>query len=75
MENVLEVTRVEIAKMELKAGDVVVIQFQREAPAYARERVQAIVSSVLPDGVGVLVLNPGFEISVLSFKRSGDGEG
>lgn len=65
-----DVVRLEIAKLELKPGDTLVVRgdFQT-SDEFARmvERVRAII----PSGVSVLVTRPGVELSVVSPSDAG----
>jgi hypothetical protein len=56
-----------ISKLELKAGDVVVLKVNAPMPPTADEinRFIDVTQSVLPDGVKCLVLTPEFDLTVL----------
>lgn len=56
----------EIAKLELKADDVLVVRVDRPISMDVAERIRKHISPLLPQGVKTLVINPEIELSVLS---------
>lgn len=57
---------VEIAKLSLAPGDVLVIRLQGRVTDDVQRRVQSILKSKLPEGVNSLVIDSAVDISVLS---------
>lgn len=55
----------EIARLELKPGDVLAVRPQRPLHSEAAARVRAVVQREVP-GIKVLVIDPGTELSVVS---------
>jgi len=56
----------EIAKLSLRRGDVLVIKTDRPTSQQIAERIRAHVKPLLPVECSVLVIDPGIEISVLT---------
>lgn len=52
----MDVEKFEIAKMDIKPGDIVVLRFERGLPADAIRSVREQVQGLLPEGVKVMVL-------------------
>lgn len=65
---VIEVVRIEVDKLELKAGDVLAIKLLRSMPAEYVERIKSVMENVLPDGVGVMAY-PADEIELMVVKH------
>ena len=55
-----------VAKLELRAGDVLVIQSDRRLPKEVMDRISGHVQPHLPDGVKILVIDPSITLSTLS---------
>lgn len=55
----------EIARLEMKPGDVLVVRPQRPVPAEAAMRIQSYVARALPN-TKILVIDPGMELSVVT---------
>ncbi|MCF8533041.1 MAG: hypothetical protein K9G48_08565 [Reyranella sp.] len=60
-----EVIAVEIAKLEARKGDTIVVRFQGALPAEIVARATAHLEGRLPEGVKVLILDRGSELSVV----------
>lgn len=55
-----------IAKLSVKAGDVVVLKSSEHLSDVTYARIQNFVQPFLPDGVKVLILDRSLELSVLT---------
>lgn len=60
---------VEIAKLQLRSGDRLVMKFDRQLTADLADRFRMQLESLLPDGVKAIILGPDIEISVLEAER------
>lgn len=56
----------EIAKLQLAPGDVLVVKIDRMVPSEVLDRLQSHVAVKVPDGVKVLVIDPAITLSVLT---------
>jgi hypothetical protein len=63
------VLRVEVAKLELQPGDVLLCQLPERASADEMQRIGAALRQLAPDGVRCAVVDGGAEFSVV---RSGE---
>jgi hypothetical protein len=57
---------VEIGKLHLKPGDVLVVRTESRIPMQVSERIRDLVQPKLPSGVQCLVIDPGIDLSVLT---------
>ena len=64
-----EITRFEIAKLELTPGDIVLIKTDMVLSREQAERLQKMVDDMVPRDVKVLVLSAGVTLEVLRDKR------
>ena len=58
--------RFEIAKLQLAAGDVLVVRPSERVSTEVARHIREDVGAMVPTGVSVLVINPGVELSVLT---------
>lgn len=56
----------EIGNLRLQAGDILVIKTDRVTTPEADKRIRNNLGPILPQGVKVLVINPGVELSVIT---------
>lgn len=56
----------EIAKLELKHDDVLIVRVDRPVSNEVAKRIRENLAPKLPQGVKVLIINPDIELSVLS---------
>ncbi|MDP2377781.1 hypothetical protein [Reyranella sp.] len=68
----LDVIRVEVAKLEARKGDTVVVRFQGALPAEVVARATAHLEERLPEGVKVLILDRGSDLHVVRPADQGD---
>lgn len=67
MSEVLQILgQVEIAKLELKPEDVLVIKTDRVVSNVIADRIRNHIKPLLPRGVQVMIINPDIELSVLT---------
>ena len=55
-----------IAKLALAAGDILVVRVPRQLSAAQQASVLADVKKVLPSGVNAMVIEDGYDLSVLT---------
>lgn len=60
---------VEIAKLQLRSGDRLVLKFDRILTADVAMRVREHLEPLLPDGVKAILLDPHVEMSILDTDR------
>lgn len=56
----------EIAKLQLKRGDVLVVKTDRPMSNDATERTRKHLAGLLPQGVRTMIIDRGVELSVLT---------
>ena len=61
-----EVVRVEVAKLELKPGDTLLLKLPLEIPVDSLVLLKDALRKNLPTGVGILILDLTSEVQVLS---------
>ena len=61
----IEIARIEIAKLDVKKGDTVVLSVPRGIPLRELERVVTRIKDLLPGGVKCLLLPSGSEVRVI----------
>jgi fructose-1-phosphate kinase PfkB-like protein len=65
--NDYEITKLEIAKLELKEGDILAVKITGSRPNMAElAHLQKILESVVPQGVKTLVLHNDVELQIVS---------
>ncbi|KGT79305.1 hypothetical protein MA20_12885 [Bradyrhizobium japonicum] len=62
----MEVEKLAIAKLELKAGDVLVVQLNRRQPTEVMNRVRDSIYPHLPTDVKIMVIAPSINLAVLT---------
>lgn len=62
----MDVPMMQIAKLELKAGETLVVMVQERLNAEQREMARETVASYLPAGVRALVLDGGAKLAKIS---------
>jgi len=55
----------EIAKLELREGDTLVVRVQGIVRSDARDRIAAYAKPAIPDGVKIMVIDASIELNVL----------
>lgn len=65
---VIEVTKVEIAKLELKKGDILVFKFKDKFPISLN---CAELQKIIPPDIYVILSGDDLDISKISFNRDG----
>jgi hypothetical protein len=67
------VGEVEIAKLSLRTGDVLVLRVNRSLSSQMAERIREHAERFLPDGAKCMVLDDSFEVSVMTGPEVGFG--
>jgi predicted peroxiredoxin len=57
---------VEIAKLRLDAGDVLVVKMKGRLPQEAAQRIHETMARVVPAGVKCLVVDPSLDLAVMT---------
>ncbi len=67
MSNDYEITKLEIAKLELKAGDILAIKITGSRPPMSEvAHLHRIIEAVVPQGVKTLILHNDVELQIVS---------
>lgn len=62
----MEISRIEIAKLSLRPGDVLVARAAVRLSREQHQRLSRLFAGVLPDGVKTLVVDDSVDLSVLT---------
>lgn len=66
MQTDYETTRLEIAKLELKAGDILVVKIVGPMPSmFELDRLRTVLLEVVPQGAKWMVLRDNIELQVI----------
>lgn len=66
----MEALTVQIAKLELKAGDTLVLMCQQALPMESHARVRAMLAPSIPEGARCIILDGGATLAKISAAES-----
>jgi hypothetical protein len=66
-----EPPKYEFAKLDLKAGDILLIKSHKPLNVEAIQKIRAAAEARLPEGVTALVIGPDIDVSTITLEQAG----